>query len=271
MEALAANRIAWPEGPFDLQAGSVPRAGIGVAFAAGLVLVLGGLGLAALLIALPQQGRELTAAIARLGQGEPSLPALLLFAALGGLLLWTAGELSLSHRLARRGRIVEVDLLRRRMLRRRGAVWQFAYYWQGKRIYGRATVYRDPLILDGTVTRGAALVMGRRHLLLLGGLAPLHLPPGDADRIAGIIAAHFNAERPRSGSSPAMLAAAEPSDWAKRFISAQTDAWNAPDVPQVNAAIEQRHAAAGQAGRREVDVLLQRIRAALPKERPWRG
>lgn len=271
MEAIAANRIAWPEGPFDLQAGGVPRTGIWVAFAAGLVLVLGGLGLAALLIALPQQGQQLTVAIAQLGQGEPGLPALLFFAALGALLLWAAGELSLSRRLARRGRIVEVDLLRRRMLPRRGAVWEFAYDRQGKRVYGRATVYRDPLILDGTVTRGAALVMGRRHLLLLSGLTPLHLPPGDADRLAGVIAAHFNAERPRAGSAPAMLAAAEPSDWAKRFIAAQTEAWNAPDVPQVNAAIDLRHTAASQAGRREVDALLQRVRASLPRERPWRG
>jgi hypothetical protein len=180
-----------------------------------------------------------------------------------------AARLALPARLAREGRIVEVDLLRRQVQRRGGATWDFAYDWRGRRHYGRVRIYRDPLILDGIVTRGAVLAMGAgRHMLLLRHLAPLHLAASETARLDAAVSAQFHAERPLI--APALRLPDVSGAAAQAFLQAEVDAWNARDADAANAAIERRHAAAWRTSRRRVDAVLQGMRAVLPAARPWR-
>jgi hypothetical protein len=152
-------------------------------------------------------------------------------------------------------RIVDADLLCRRMFPK-SALWDFAYEIEGRRVLARGPVEVDPVITDGVVTRGAAVVAS-------GGGAQL-LTVADAESLgepvrAGITQA-FHARRLPLDAGFAELVTRTPSGPERAYVEAFGRAWHDPDVAQVNAAILARHEAALALPPARVEALLRDCR-----------
>lgn len=167
--------------------------------------------------------------------------------------LFTLGTARAAGRFAQRdARIVDVDLLGRKLLPR-GALWDFAYDFGGRRVLAQATVREDPVITDGIVTRGAAIVEpgGRAEVLTVANVPSL-LPTAIQDAMSAIFHAH------RFPLDPGFADFAErvPFGPEREYVTAFGRAWHDSDVAVVNAAILDRHAAALALAPERVDALL---------------
>jgi hypothetical protein len=161
----------------------------------------------------------------------------------------------------RDARIVEVDLLRRKMLSAVLAEWDFAYDDTVGRRYLRGKVAKPPVIVDGVVTRGAALVRkdGKARLLTTD-FWPLDIDPQKLEEVRADIEASFHAWRPalpeRFGECVGEVAPGP----EREFVESWRAIWDGKDVAVLYAAIEVRHAAALKLDPERVDALLRRCR-----------
>lgn len=154
-------------------------------------------------------------------------------------------------------RIVDVDLLCRKLLKQ-GALWHFAYDFHGRRVIGQETVLADPILTDGVVTRGAAIIAPDGKAQLLTQATTGIALPTEA------IAAHFHAYRPPLTPGFAGLVAAAHEGSERDYVAAYGRAWHDPDVAEVNRAIIARHDAALSLDRARVDALLRQCRSFIP-------
>lgn len=203
-----------------------------------------------------------------------ALPLALFVAAMIGIAILGVVFLTLRRRIdpvprgAAGGRIVEVDLLRRRMVRN-GAEWDYAYDDRGARHYRRQVVTVDPILIDGIVTRGAALLASAGEArLLVRTFAPIELDADVRERTEREIAASFDAPRPALDAAFDEFVAALPDGPRRDYARGYRKAWNSPDVPDVNAGIEERHGAALRLEPAEVDALLRECRRRGPYVAP---
>jgi hypothetical protein len=172
--------------------------------------------------------------------------------------LFTLGEVrKTGHFIGPGARIVDVDLLRRKMLAR-GAVWDFAYDLGGERRYASALVNHDPVITDGVVTRGAAILSpdGEAQLLTVNDAAPA-LDEGTKAAIARA----FNAARPALGRDFEEFVQRVGPGPERDYLVAYGRAWHDPDIEQINAAIRRRHDTALALPVERVDRLLRDCRS----------
>lgn len=213
----------------------------------------------------------------RLGIGFPPATTLIdclstlfffgVLAAMTGFGLWI---LRMSGRLIRRARfvrcalIVDVDLLRRRMLGTREARWDYAFDHQGRRHFASEVVNRAPVVTDGVVTRGAAIAApGGGALLGTMNFAELELEQAERDRLAAQIAAGYHAYRPPLRDDFNGLVALAPAGPERDYLEAYREVWQGPTIEAMNAAIERRHEAALALAPEQVDRLLRECREMI--------
>lgn len=165
-------------------------------------------------------------------------------------------------RFARCGRVVPVDLLKRRRLPLGWARWHFAFDLNGQRRFSTGMINRPPILWDGVVTRGAAMVTSAgKAVLLTRFFSPFHLPPGQREAAESAVQRAFYV--PRIRMEPATINPALQSLTAseKAYAAAWFKAWNAEEVAAINDAVEDRHRAAARLEPEQLDVLLTTCRA----------
>lgn len=161
-----------------------------------------------------------------------------------------------SRRSALGARVIDVDLLRRKQLIY-GWAWDFGYDFDGERRYARTTVNSNPIVTDGVVTQGAAIVSAKGHARLLTiGEEPLVLEPGARNALAAAIQTRFNGRRPLLDPGFATFVATVPPGPARDFVDAFGRTWQGPTIEEINAALLDRHNAAARLEPEEVDRLL---------------
>ncbi|MDQ4087361.1 MAG: hypothetical protein M3177_05030, partial [Pseudomonadota bacterium] len=195
---------------------------------------------------------------------------LIFFAVFGWMIYFGASHLRIASRplrhaaFVRRARIVDVDLLRRVMLDKRRARWDYAFDLDGRRHLATEVIDLPPVLTDGVVSRGAALVAPNgRAMLGTSNFAELGLPLAERERMTAQITALFDAVRPPLRDEYHGLVAVSRPGPERDYVEAFRDAWNAPDVPTANAAIERRHNAALALSRETVDGLLRDCRSMI--------
>jgi hypothetical protein len=157
-------------------------------------------------------------------------------------------------------RIIEVDLLRRKMRNELLADWDLAFEDGGRRRIQRYAVAECPVLLDGIVTRGAALVprRGKARLLTLS-YWPLDLDEPTLAALQVDVGASYHA--PRSALPDRFIECVAAAEGAEReFVEGWRAAWSGPDVEAINAGIGQRHDAALKLSAKRLDALLRRCR-----------
>ncbi len=144
------------------------------------------------------------------------------------------------------------------------ADWDFAYGDGGERRFVRDAVAECPVLLDGAVTRGAALVprRGKARLLTLS-YWPLDLDEPTLAVLQADVAASYNAPRPALPERFGECVGALDDATERHFVDAWRNAWSGPDVAAINAGIGQRHDAALKLNPARVDALLRRCRECL--------
>lgn len=161
-----------------------------------------------------------------------------------------------SRRSAQGARVVDADLLRRQQLAY-GWAWDFGYEFEGERRHARTTVTSNPIVTDGVVTQGAAVVSAKGHARLLTvNEEPLMLEPGARNALAEAIRERFNGRRPPLDPGFADFVATVPAGPARDFADAFGRTWQGPTIEDVNTALLDRHNAAARLEPGEVDRLL---------------
>jgi hypothetical protein len=198
------------------------------------------------------------------------LSNLFFFAVLAAMSAFGLWALRMSLRLIRRARlvrravIVEVDLLRRRMLGKHEARWDYAFDQDGRRHFTSEVVDRAPVVTDGVVTSGAAMVApGARAALATMNLAELELAPAERDRLAAQISSAYHAYRPPLRDDFNGLVALTPPGPQRDYLEAYREVWQGPTIDAMNAAIERRHEAALALAPEQVDRLLRECRKMI--------
>jgi len=209
-----------------------------------------------------------------LRRAAPVVPLLALVAGVGAFGVWAVLRALTNWqaiRAARHGQIVEVDLLRRR--RKRGRFrWDFGFDHQGARRFGSSPVSADPIILDGVVTRGAALVApSGKAWLLVAGFVPLDWPGSIRNALSRQIGDSFDLPRTALGDAFDVYVDSLPAGPGRDYAEAWRMSWNAPDVEGVNIGLERRHAGAGRLALADVDALLRSSRQRSPYVGPGWG
>lgn len=163
---------------------------------------------------------------------------------------------------ARTARIVDVDLLRRRISGRHSWDWDYAFDSGGRRYASGRLQASQPALADSIETRGAALLgSDGRTLLLNERLAPLDIGPEEIGRLAQATHASAAAWAPHLMPALDALIANAPEGPERDFLEAWLAAWT-DDADAHRRALDRRHAAARRLTRERVDELLQRARAA---------
>lgn len=157
---------------------------------------------------------------------------------------------------ARGAHIIDADLLRRKQWTY-GWAWDFGYDFDGKRRYARTNVTSNPIVTDGVVTQGAAIVSAKGHARLLTvSEEPLVLEPGARNALADAIQSRFNGYRPPLQPGFAEFVATIPAGPARDFADAFGRTWQGTTIEEINAAVLDRHNAAARLEPKEVDRLL---------------
>ncbi|WP_439577743.1 hypothetical protein [Elioraea sp.] len=203
------------------------------------------------------------------GRWLNTAPILIGLALTGGIAVAAVSSLPRQHRhlrVLRDGVPRAVDLLRHRLIGPpgRARLWgDIAFDLHGGRCRLACAVDGTPLMLDGLVTRGIALVTpgGAAEPLLVGG-APLVFPEEERAWIAAEAHALATVYRP-SAPYLAALAGSLPPGPERDYIAGYSALWHATDPAVVLAAQARRDAAAAQLDPARIDALLQQCRAAV--------